>query len=71
MSAVSVCDGEPNADNTVAAGTNFPGLTVEVLEAPGEKCQRCWMQSAQVNADGLCPRCAHVVSLLPTDSLEV
>ena len=70
VSAVSVCDGQPSDANTVAAGTNFPGLTVEVLEAPGEKCQRCWMQSTAVNAAGLCPRCAHVVSLLPQDVLE-
>ena len=43
-------------------GTAFPGLTVAVREAPGEKCPRCWMHSTHADGDGLCPRCAAVVS---------
>jgi isoleucyl-tRNA synthetase len=69
---VSDCNitGAPVAeDSTVGKGTNFPGLTVEVSQAKGEKCQRCWMQSTHVgeNPDhpALCPRCASVVSKLP------
>lgn len=50
-------------------GTAFPGLTVEVSEAKGEKCERCWMHSTQVGQDAnhptLCPRCAAVVAKLP------
>ena len=46
----------------VGNGTNFPGLTVGVSEAKGEKCPRCWMHSEAANAEGLCPRCASVIS---------
>ena len=38
---------------------------VEVAPAQGVKCPRCWQFSADANADGLCPRCAEVVSKLP------
>ncbi|MBQ4298490.1 MAG: hypothetical protein II771_09360 [Clostridia bacterium] len=32
--------------------------------APGEKCDRCWMNSTETSADGegkLCPRCRAVL----------
>ena len=55
--------------STVGKGTNFPGLTVEIREATGEKCERCWMHSPTVGADAdhptLCARCAAVVRNLP------
>lgn len=60
---------EAAADSTVGRGANFPGLTVEVSEAPGGKCERCWTHSPKVGEDPnhptLCPRCAAVVSKLP------
>ena len=60
---VSSCNWEaPEAGALVGNGTNFPGLTVGVSEAKGEKCPRCWMHSLQANAEGLCPRCAAVIS---------
>ena len=37
------------------------GLQVEVAPAPGQKCLRCWVHSEEINADGLCPRCAAVL----------
>ena len=37
------------------------GLQVEVAQAPGQKCLRCWVHSEEINADGLCPRCAAVL----------
>ena len=49
---------------TEGKGANLPGLTVGVIEARGEKCPRCWMHSLLANAEGLCPRCAVVVSKL-------
>ena len=53
----------------VGKGTNFPGLTIEISEAKGGKCERCWMHSTRVGQDAdhptLCPRCAAVVSKLP------
>ena len=69
VSDCNITSDAPAADSTVGKGTNFPGLTVEVSEAKGEKCERCWMHSVHVgeNADHptLCPRCADVVSKLP------
>jgi len=49
---------------TTAVGTNLPQLTVGVVEARGEKCPRCWMHSENANSEGLCPRCAAVISKL-------
>jgi len=46
------------------SGTAFPGLRIEVRNAEGVKCPRCWMHSTKANADGLCPRCAAVVAEL-------
>ena len=51
----------------VAAGENFPALTIGVSEAKGEKCPRCWMHSVSANEEGLCPRCAAVISKLDLD----
>jgi isoleucyl-tRNA synthetase len=62
VSAVDWCEAEEGAE--VAQGVNYPGLTVGVSEAKGEKCPRCWMHSLDANAEGLCPRCAAVVSKL-------
>ncbi len=62
---VSSCDFEslpPEA--TTGNGVNFPGLTVGVVEARGAKCPRCWMHSESANEEGLCPRCASVISQL-------
>ena len=56
--------GTPEEGAEVAAGVNFPGLTVGVSEAKGVKCPRCWMHSENANAEGLCPRCAAVISKL-------
>ena len=69
VSNCSITTAEPAADSTVGKGTNFPGLTVEVREADGARCERCWMHDTRVgeNPDHptLCPRCASVVSKLP------
>jgi isoleucyl-tRNA synthetase len=49
---------------TVGQGANLPGLTVGVTEARGEKCPRCWMHSEEADENGLCKRCASVISQL-------
>jgi isoleucyl-tRNA synthetase len=62
---VSACEwasAEEGAE--VGNGVNFPSLTIGVTEAKGEKCPRCWMHSLEANAEGLCPRCATVISKL-------
>ena len=60
---VSSCDFEAVAEgSTEGVGVNFNDLTVGVTEARGEKCPRCWMHSEESGADGLCKRCASVIS---------
>ncbi|MBP3633760.1 MAG: isoleucine--tRNA ligase [Oscillospiraceae bacterium] len=49
------------------AGTAFPGLKVNVEEAKGTKCPRCWMHSQQADAEGLCPRCAKVMETIEVE----
>jgi isoleucyl-tRNA synthetase len=62
---VSSCDWEAAPKGALTGnGTNFPGLTVGVVEARGAKCPRCWMHSDSQNEDGLCARCAAVISEL-------
>jgi len=62
---VSACSWEAAPEGAlVRQGTNFPGLTVAVSEALGEKCPRCWMHSQEANENGLCKRCASVISKL-------
>ena len=62
VSAVDWAQPEEGAE--VGTGSNFADLTIGVSEAKGEKCPRCWMHSLDANAEGLCPRCAAVVSRL-------
>ena len=60
---VSSCQWEAPEDGaTTGAGANLPDVTIGVTEARGEKCPRCWMHSTEANAEGLCPRCAAVIS---------
>ena len=61
LALCEICGGEAEAAH---CGSAVPGVAVEVSSAPGEKCPRCWMHTEQPNADGLCPRCARVVSFL-------
>jgi isoleucyl-tRNA synthetase len=61
VSAVAVADAAPAG---ARAGESFPGIAVAAEPAPGDKCPRCWVLSTQADADGLCPRCAKVVSFL-------
>ena len=61
VSAVEVAETE-GAD--ARRGEAFPGMAISADAAPGEKCPRCWTHSTAADADGLCPRCAKVVSFL-------
>ena len=61
VSAVRIADAAP-AD--ARRGENCPAIAVAADAAPGEKCPRCWVHSTEADADGLCPRCAKVVSFL-------
>ncbi len=69
---VSSCTVEaPEADATCGQGVNFPGLKIGVADARGTKCPRCWMHSQQANEEGLCPRCAGVISRMPATEVEL
>ncbi len=50
---------------TAQKGEEMPGIKVSVEQAPGDKCERCWMFSEFVGKDEkhptLCKRCADVV----------
>ena len=62
---VSSCAWEPVSEGATAGfGTNLPQLNIGVVEARGKKCPRCWMHSEASDENGLCPRCASVVSRL-------
>ena len=60
---VSSCAWEAAPEGAeVGTGVNYPELTIGVTEARGTKCPRCWMHSEKADANGLCPRCAAVLS---------
>ena len=65
---VSSCDWEePEEGALTGTGSNFPALTIGVLDARGEKCPRCWMHTLTPDENGLCPRCARVVARLEAE----
>ena len=39
-------------------------IQATVENAAGDKCQRCWKVLPTVNGEGLCPRCAKVLTTL-------
>jgi len=47
------------------AGTELPGVTIQVEPSQAEKCPRCWTRSVTVGQDAeypeLCARCANAV----------
>ena len=57
---------ELTQEGTGAFSGEVEGVTVDVSAAPGEKCQRCWMQSDTVGKDEahptLCARCAAILA---------
>ncbi|EPR13264.1 isoleucine--tRNA ligase [Ruminiclostridium papyrosolvens] len=54
-----------DAQDAAQKGEEMPGIKVSVEQAPGDKCERCWMFSEFVGKDEkhptLCKRCADVV----------
>ncbi|TDM07336.1 isoleucine--tRNA ligase [Macrococcus lamae] len=46
---------------TVETGKAYELTTVAVDKADGEKCERCWNFSTEINEDKLCPRCQNVL----------
>ncbi len=65
---VSDCAWEEMGEGAeVANGENYPDVTIGVSEAKGTKCPRCWMHSLEADENGLCKRCAKVVSTLDVE----
>ena len=62
VSAVTWAD--PTEDALTGSGINFSDVIIGVSEAKGEKCPRCWMHSEAADENGLCPRCAAVITKL-------
>jgi isoleucyl-tRNA synthetase len=67
ISEMSVFTAAAEGD-VVSESEEFPGFTVAVRPARGEKCERCWIRSEDVgkNADHpqLCARCSSVIKEL-------
>jgi len=55
-----------------ASGNGTGGLAVEVRNAPGKKCERCWNYSTEVGKDPsyptVCERCSTVLKELETEA---
>ncbi len=68
VSQLALADLAAAPDNAVKAA-EVEGLAVSVAKAGGEKCERCWIYSEELNTDpvfsGTCPRCAAVLRQLP------
>ncbi|MBQ2920866.1 MAG: isoleucine--tRNA ligase [Oscillospiraceae bacterium] len=54
----------PEEGALTGTGANLADVTIGVSEAKGVKCPRCWMHSEEADENGLCKRCAAVVSRL-------
>lgn len=67
VSQVEIKEGPVPTDATVV-----PGMSILVKLAPGEKCERCWnvLTDVGLTTDGLCNRCANIVSKYHSDILE-
>ena len=61
VSKVTVAEGTGEGE---AASDCAVSCTIAVTESQAPKCPRCWNHNDQADAEGLCPRCSKVVSLI-------
>ncbi len=61
-SGITVIAGEPPAGAFTM--DDAPGVGVVPERAAGEKCARCWQVFSELEADGVCARCADAVATL-------
>ncbi len=63
VSKASITEGD--ISDATFTGEEYPELKIKVSQAPGEKCERCWMFSETVGENSahptLCSRCASVI----------
>lgn len=61
VSYMDIQTGYPEAGNVIFKSTEIPEVVVEVIKAPGYKCERCWTYSTSVGTNpvypNLCSRC--------------
>lgn len=55
-----------NSDESFIKGEEVEMLSIKVVHADGEKCERCWKYSTKIGEDSnhptICPRCSSVLS---------
>jgi len=61
-SGITVVAGDPPAD--AFTDPDVPGVAVVPELAQGKKCARCWQVFGELEADGVCARCADAVATL-------
>lgn len=65
VSQLELNEGNDNLSDKYYTSETIKGLSVLVEQAPGEKCERCWIYSKTIGEDKehetLCSRCASVV----------
>lgn len=66
VSKLVVREASDQVPENAAESEFFPGLRIVVSNAPGKKCERCWMyfeeEATNTEYPDLCPRCAKVVN---------
>ncbi|MDF2839145.1 MAG: Isoleucyl-tRNA synthetase, partial [Evtepia sp.] len=61
VSKVTILQGD--GEGELMEGAAIPA-TISVKESQAPKCPRCWNHHDEISGEGLCPRCARVVSFL-------
>ncbi len=49
------------APGDIFTSSEVDGLKIMVQKAPGEKCERCWIFSEELDEDRACPRCVGII----------
>jgi isoleucyl-tRNA synthetase len=49
------------APRDIFTSQEVDGLMIMVQKAPGQKCERCWVFSEELDDDRACPRCADII----------
>ena len=60
--ALTACGSSSEAPADAYVSESVKGLAVEIAQAAGAICERCWIHSETLDENGLCPRCARVMA---------
>lgn len=65
VSQIEFANAGDDIEDVFYTSDEISGLKIKIEQAPGVKCERCWMYSDEIGQDKvhstLCPRCAEVV----------